>query len=221
VSAWTGNVMIVWGGSSEFNFNEVLDSGGRYDPVLDTWSPTPLTDAPSARGGAAAVWTGDELIVWNMGEGGRYSPARDSWTTTYFPNPPERRTSHRAVWTGSEMIVWGGFHELFGGENDFIKTRLEGYYFQPVYRETYIGCKAKFHFTAGAGSDTDEFFSPQTMGPVLTFQVTAGRMSNGKQCLAVRVYPGREDSIGVSLRSQGRDAVLKSLDAWQMENIYE
>ena len=43
---------------------------------------------------------------------------------------------------------------------------------------------------------------------------------NGKQCLAMRVYPGREDSIGVSLRSQGKDSTLKSLDAWQMQNIY-
>jgi beta-fructofuranosidase len=44
---------------------------------------------------------------------------------------------------------------------------------------------------------------------------------NGKQCLAVRVYPGREDSIGVSLRSQGQEAAVKSLDAWQMKNIYK
>ncbi len=44
---------------------------------------------------------------------------------------------------------------------------------------------------------------------------------NGKQCVAMRVYPGRKDSIGVSLRSQGKDAKLKSLDAWQMKNIYE
>ncbi len=43
---------------------------------------------------------------------------------------------------------------------------------------------------------------------------------NGKQCVGLRVYPGREDSIGVSLRSQGRDTELKSLDAWQMKNIY-
>ena len=43
---------------------------------------------------------------------------------------------------------------------------------------------------------------------------------NGKQCVALRVYPGREDSVGVSLRSQGRDAALRSLDAWQMKNIY-
>jgi beta-fructofuranosidase len=43
---------------------------------------------------------------------------------------------------------------------------------------------------------------------------------NGRQCVAMRVYPGREDSVGVSLRSWGRDALLKSLDAWQMKNIY-
>ncbi len=44
---------------------------------------------------------------------------------------------------------------------------------------------------------------------------------NNRQCVAARVYPGREDSVGVSLRSQGRDSKLISLDAWQMENIYE
>jgi beta-fructofuranosidase len=44
---------------------------------------------------------------------------------------------------------------------------------------------------------------------------------NGTQCVALRVYPGREDSLGVSLRAQGRDAQLKSLDAWQMEDIYQ
>ncbi len=44
---------------------------------------------------------------------------------------------------------------------------------------------------------------------------------NGKQCIAMRVYPDRDDSVGVSLRSQGRNAELKSLDAWQMEKIYE
>jgi len=44
---------------------------------------------------------------------------------------------------------------------------------------------------------------------------------NGKQCVALRVYPGGEDSVGVSLRSRGQEAVLKSLDAWQMKNIYQ
>jgi beta-fructofuranosidase len=44
---------------------------------------------------------------------------------------------------------------------------------------------------------------------------------NGKQCVALRVYPGRKDSLGVSLRAQGKDAQMLSLDAWKMSNIYE
>jgi len=42
---------------------------------------------------------------------------------------------------------------------------------------------------------------------------------NGKQCLGVRVYPG-ENSLGVSLRALGKDARLRSLDAWRMKSIY-
>ena len=44
---------------------------------------------------------------------------------------------------------------------------------------------------------------------------------NGKQCIAARVYPGRDDSVGVSLLSRGSSCELLSLDAWQMKNIYE
>lgn len=43
---------------------------------------------------------------------------------------------------------------------------------------------------------------------------------NERQYLAMRVYPGREDSLGVSLRAHGHDAILKSLDAWQMQPIW-
>ncbi len=44
---------------------------------------------------------------------------------------------------------------------------------------------------------------------------------NGKQCVAARVYPGGDDSVGVSIRSQGSSSELLTLDAWQMKNIYE
>ena len=43
---------------------------------------------------------------------------------------------------------------------------------------------------------------------------------NDRQCLAVRVYPGREDSVGVALRAVGRDVRLVVLDAWEMKSIY-
>ena len=44
---------------------------------------------------------------------------------------------------------------------------------------------------------------------------------NERQCVAVRVYPGREDSRGVSLLSRGQEAELLSLDCWQMRSVYE
>ncbi|MDP7398195.1 MAG: glycoside hydrolase family 32 protein [Lentisphaeria bacterium] len=44
--------------------------------------------------------------------------------------------------------------------------------------------------------------------------------ANGRQCVALRIYPGRQDSVGVSIRAQGRDAELRSLEAWQMKSIW-
>ena len=44
--------------------------------------------------------------------------------------------------------------------------------------------------------------------------------ANGRQCLTVRAYPGREDSTGVSLFARGAAAKLVSLDAWQMRSIW-
>ncbi len=45
--------------------------------------------------------------------------------------------------------------------------------------------------------------------------------ANGKQYAAVRVYPDLEESVGVSIRSQGQESELISLDAWQMKNTWE
>ena len=48
--------MIVWGGGTEFP--NVFNTGGRYDPATDSWRPTSTLNAPSARSGHTAVWTG-------------------------------------------------------------------------------------------------------------------------------------------------------------------
>ena len=64
-TVWTGSEMVVWGGcESRGCFVPNLDSGGRYDPLTDTWTPTDLVDAPFPRHDHAAVWTGSEMIVW-------------------------------------------------------------------------------------------------------------------------------------------------------------
>src|SRR5262249_6560969 len=40
------------------------NSGGRYEPVTDSWIPTCARTAPSPRAGHTAVWTGNQMIVW-------------------------------------------------------------------------------------------------------------------------------------------------------------
>src|SRR5439155_3809509 len=79
-------------------------SGGCID---DTWSPTQFTDAPDARDGHTAIWTGSEMIVWGgfagagvyLNTGGRYNPTTDSWTATNTTNAPVARGGHTTVWT--------------------------------------------------------------------------------------------------------------------------
>jgi beta-fructofuranosidase len=44
--------------------------------------------------------------------------------------------------------------------------------------------------------------------------------ANGKQCVAMRVYPSLEKSTGVSIMSRGQESELLSLEAFQMKNIY-
>ena len=111
-SVWTGTEMIVWGGQGSV----YVSTGGRYNPIIDNWTPTSNTNAPSARHAHTAIWTGTEMIVWGgqdnkqniVNTGARYDPNTDSWTATSTSNAPAIRGSHTAVWTGSQMIVWGG-----------------------------------------------------------------------------------------------------------------
>ena len=44
---------------------------------------------------------------------------------------------------------------------------------------------------------------------------------NDKQVVTTRVYPGKKESVGISLKSQGSDATLISMDVWQMKSIYK
>ncbi len=114
-AVWTGNEMIVWGGTAAAN-SLALGSGGRYNPDTNSWVPTATTGVPTARMSHTAVWTGTEMIVWGGSDGlhhyfntgGRYDPSTDSWTPTSTSGAPVDLYYPTAVWTGSEMIVWGG-----------------------------------------------------------------------------------------------------------------
>ena len=44
--------------------------------------------------------------------------------------------------------------------------------------------------------------------------------ANGRQYLTKRIYPARDDSLGIKLFSRGGEAVLRSMDVWQMDSIW-
>jgi hypothetical protein len=116
-AVFAGSEMIAWGGSG-FASGTETNTGGRYDPSSDSWSPISTgTNVPPARSSHSAVWTGVEMIVWGgatdsshkFRDGGRYDPLTDSWAAVSVgAGCLTGRFGHTAVWTGSEMIVWGG-----------------------------------------------------------------------------------------------------------------
>jgi hypothetical protein len=61
--------MVVWGGQKPPGTATLFNTGGRYDPGSDVWTPTTTGDAPSVRHLHTAVWTGDVMIVWGGDEG--------------------------------------------------------------------------------------------------------------------------------------------------------
>src|SRR6185436_10681134 len=65
-AVWTGTEMIVWGGDHQ----SVFQTGARYSPATDTWTPTGIdSNTPAPRAKHTAVWTGTEMIVWGgMGD---------------------------------------------------------------------------------------------------------------------------------------------------------
>jgi hypothetical protein len=94
----------------------VVQAGGAWRPVPDG----PL----GSRAGAAAVWTGSELVVWGglepvgpdmleeRADGAAYDPRRQRWQA--LPDAPlTARRGAAVAWTGEAFLVWGG--EAGGG----------------------------------------------------------------------------------------------------------
>ena len=96
--------MVVWGGYV-FHVGDV-NTGGRYNPITNSWTLTRRGTAPSARELHTAVWTGSEMIVWgggnaggNVNTGGRYCAS-----TSQLGN-----ISTRAFVQTGDNVVIGGF----------------------------------------------------------------------------------------------------------------
>jgi hypothetical protein len=114
-AVWSGREMIIWGGYTS-DAEVGVNSGGRYDPARDAWTPVSTTNAPSPRYDHASVWTGARMVVWGgqqtpgvfLATGGQYDPQHDSWSTVTNLGSPSPRSGHTSVWVEPWMVVWGG-----------------------------------------------------------------------------------------------------------------
>jgi hypothetical protein len=94
----------------------------------DRW--TTLPEAPiGARSRPAAVWDGQELLVWGgargasdqppqLGDGASYDPVTRQWAVLP-PGPLSARSRMASVWTGHDLFMWGGDE---GAEGKFQPT---------------------------------------------------------------------------------------------------
>jgi N-acetylneuraminic acid mutarotase len=127
-AVWTGEGMMVWGGSSDSASN----FGSNYDPLTNDWTSISVIDSPNYREDHTAIWTGSEMIVWGgsrgsgINTGGRYNIQSDSWQDTSLLLVPDARFGHTSIWTGAEMIVYGGVSSA--GKLDSV-----GIYYPEVY----------------------------------------------------------------------------------------
>jgi len=97
--AWTGDRVLVWGGSKKGtttntlndDLNDVsLTDGGLYDPGTKTWTAVAASPLPATTGWAAGsffLWTGDRLMAGQNGgaSGWLYDPHKNAWSTIAAP----------------------------------------------------------------------------------------------------------------------------------------
>lgn len=69
--------MIIWGGLSV----SYLNTGGRFNPILNAWISVALSAPPAKRRQHTVVWTGTEMIIWG-GYNGVSQNLFDSWSST-------------------------------------------------------------------------------------------------------------------------------------------
>ena len=140
---WTGKNMVIWGGYKGLSdaFRQITAEGAVYNPANDSWSPTAIQGAPTARAGHQAVWTGSKMVVISGGgvssrtdlksTGGQYDFETQSWMP-YTNELMVERVGHKAVWNGEEILVVGGrsnrlrtyFGEVFAYNPDTLRWRV-------------------------------------------------------------------------------------------------
>jgi hypothetical protein len=121
LGVWTGTELIVWGGFlGHTNNSSNLNTGGRYNPATDTWTPF-NTGQYTWSQESTAVWTGSK-VIWagGIGQGGSmvnrsgkggitYDPATGIVGT--LPVAPIQQRNMPFTWTGTELLTFGSWED--------------------------------------------------------------------------------------------------------------
>ncbi len=134
-AAFANGYFVVWGGSDPDDEQVLFNTGGRYNPVNNTWTATTLANVPFRRADATATAIGTDIIFYGgrttnfyyvsnafsgvetvhgfaeMASGSRYNPAANTWAD--IANSPFGRYRHSATWSGTYLLVWGGVDLVF------------------------------------------------------------------------------------------------------------
>ena len=109
-AVWTGEQMTIWGGTTKRKGDceptNAKADGASLDPRQDRWTPIPRAPIKH-REDSDAVWTGQEMLVWNGIVGAAYRPDTNSWRSIRKA-PIDKRINEVTVWTGDELLIWGG-----------------------------------------------------------------------------------------------------------------
>jgi hypothetical protein len=153
VAAWTGIEMLIVGGFLE-------GDGAAYDPATDSWRPIqdpPVAlESPNRYQSAGSVWTGQELIIWDIssGEVAAYAPDLDTWRT--LPSISVKGDTGVLRWTGEILYAFA--------------DRLSSYPSEPYLKSARLNQEGGWETIAPAIFSTDDLI----VGAEATKTVWAG-----------------------------------------------
>ena len=124
VAVWTGEEMIIWGGTRSSLTNSSLTTGVAYNPSSGSWrriADLTIEEGNTLEYGSIAAWTGSEMLVVGPTLGGQlvgaaYDPMADTWRAMAPIPSAERNYVGGWVWTGEELLLWGGDQNYMFGD---------------------------------------------------------------------------------------------------------
>jgi len=113
---WTGSQVIVWGGASGAQGDQLRSDGAAYTPATRAWAVLPAAPI-SGRTGMVSVWTGHQVVIWGGNDnvapgspfatdGAQYTPSDHQWRMM-APSPLTATQHPQAAFVDNLVIVVG------------------------------------------------------------------------------------------------------------------